>query len=35
MLFACLRQKSGTLLAPILSHAAFNLTMNDTILYWL
>ena len=33
VLFAFLRQKSGSLVAPILSHAAFNLTMNYTILY--
>jgi len=35
VLFAFLRQKTGSLVAPILSHAAFNLTMNYTILYWL
>ena len=35
VLFAFLRHKTGSLLAPILSHAAFNLTMNYTILYWL
>ncbi len=35
LLFAFLRQKSGSLLAPILSHAAFNVGMNFTILYWL
>lgn len=35
VLFAFLRQKSGSLIAPILSHAAFNLAMNYTILFWL
>ena len=35
VLFALLRRKTGSLLAPILSHAAFNLTMNFTIFYWL
>lgn len=35
VLFAFLRQKTGSLVAPILSHATFNLTMNFTILYWL
>ncbi len=35
VLFAFLRQKRGSLLAPILSHATFNLAMNYTIFYWL
>ena len=33
VLFACLRRKTGSLVAPILSHAAFNLAMNYTIFY--
>jgi membrane protease YdiL (CAAX protease family) len=33
VLFAYLRQKNGSLPVPILSRAAFNLTMNFTILY--
>ena len=35
VLFATLRRRTGSLVAPILSHAAFNLTMNYTILFWL
>ena len=35
VLFAFLRQKTGSLVAPILSHAAFNLGMNFTIFYLL
>ena len=35
VLFALLRRKTGSLVAPILSHAAFNVGMNFTILYWL
>lgn len=35
VLFALLRQRSGSLAAPILSHAAFNLAMNLTIFYLL
>ena len=35
VLFALLRRKTGSLVAPILSHAAFNLVMNYTIFYWL
>ena len=35
VLFAYQRQRAGSLVAPILSHAAFNLTMNYTILFWL
>ena len=35
VLFAFLRRASGSLVAPILSHAAFNLAMNFTIFYWL
>ena len=35
VLFAFLRHRAGSLLAPILSHAAFNLAMNYTIFYWL
>jgi len=35
VLFAFLRQKTDSLVAPILSHAAFNLGMNFTIFYFL
>lgn len=35
VLFAFLRRKSGSLIAPILAHAAFNLGMNYTIFYLL
>lgn len=35
LLFALLRHKTGSLVAPILSHAAFNLAMNFTIFFWL
>lgn len=35
VLFSLLRVKSGSLLAPILSHAAFNLTMTYIVLYLL
>ena len=35
VLFAFLRQRTGSLVAPILSHATFNLAMNFTILYFL
>jgi membrane protease YdiL (CAAX protease family) len=35
VLFAFLRRRTGSLAAPIVSHAAFNLTMNFAIFYWL
>jgi membrane protease YdiL (CAAX protease family) len=35
VLFAFLKRRSGSLAAPILSHASFNLAMNYTIFYWL
>ena len=35
VLFAWLRRKTGSLVAPILSHAAFNLAMSYTVFYWL
>ncbi len=35
VMFALLRRRAGSLLAPILCHAAFNLAMNFTIFYWL
>ena len=35
VLFAFLRHKTGSLLAPILAHAAFNLGMPFTIFYLL
>jgi len=35
VLFAFLRHRTGSLVAPILSHAAFNLGMNYTIFYLL
>jgi membrane protease YdiL (CAAX protease family) len=35
IMFALLRQKTASLVAPVLSHAAFNLGMNFTIFYYL
>lgn len=35
LLFAWLRQRSGSLLPPIAAHAVFNLVMNATIFAWL
>ncbi len=35
LLFSFLRRRTGSLLAPILSHAVFNLTMNATIFFLL